>query len=211
MGKLTETWPKPLLRVGDKVLLDHIIDVLPQDLIEEIIIVIGYLGEKIKEHCQKCHSGRKIMFIEQNELNGPAGAAFLAQPYIGEGERFAIIYGDEKATPEQMTLCFSHEFSWLCREMSDPSQSGVAMVSEDGRIIEVIEKPAEPKLNLVAAGVMVVNTDLFDYPLVRHSNGEYYLASLMNDFLKSHQVYMVLGTKDVAFSYAEDIYKFNAN
>ncbi len=211
MGELTEKFPKPLLRVGDKTLLDYIIEVLPPKKVEEIIIVIGYFGEKIREHCRKYHSGRKIVFVEQKELNGTAGAVLLARPYIKEGERFAIIYGDEKTTREQMAECLAHEFSWLCREMSDPSQSGVATVSADGRVIEVIEKPTKPKSNFVAAGVMVVNSDLFKYPPVRHPNGEYYLTSLMDGFITRHAVYMVEGTKDAAFSYPEDIYKFKEN
>lgn len=209
MENLTEDLPKPLLRVGDKTLLDYIIEALPPDTVEEIIIVVGYLEKKIKEHCQKYYSDRKIIFVEQKELSGTAGAALLARPHIKEGERFAIIYGDEKATKEQMAECLAHEFSWLCREMSDPSQSGVATISADGRIVEVIEKPEKPKSNFVAAGVMVVNTDLFNYPPVRHPNGEYYLTAMMDGFIKSHAVYMVKGTKNVAFSYPEDIYKFN--
>jgi len=141
MEELTEELSKPLLKVGDKTLLSGIIDTLPPSAVEEIIIIIGYLGEKIKEHCRKYYSDRKIIFVEQKELSGTAGAVLLARPYIREGERFAIIYGDEKTTKEQMARCFSYEFSWLCREMSDPSQSGVATISGDGRIIEVIEKP----------------------------------------------------------------------
>ena len=211
MGKLTEEFPKPLLQVGDKTLLDHIIETLPPDTVEEIIMVIGYLGEKIREHCRKYHPDRKIIFVEQKELNGTAGAVFLARPYIQAGERFVIIYGDERATKEQIARCFSYEFSWLCREMSDPSQSGVATVSGDGRITEAIEKPKKPKSNFVAAGVMVVNADIFKYQPVRHSNGEYYLTSMMDGFIKSHPVYMVEGTKDVASSWPEDINRFNTN
>lgn len=211
MGELTEELPKPLLQVGDKTLLDHIIETLPPDTVEEIIMVIGYLGEKIREHCRKYHPDRKIIFVEQKELNGTAGAVFSVRPYIQAGERFAIIYGDERATREQMAQCLAYEFSWLCREMSDPSQSGVATVSGDGRITEVIEKSKKPKSNFVAAGVMVVNSDLFKYPPVQHPNGEYYLTSMMDGFIKSHPVYMVEGTKDVAFSWPEDIDRFNTD
>jgi len=207
MGKLTEESPKPLLKVGDKTLLGYIIDVLPP-AIDEIIIVIGYLGEKIKEYCRQYYPDRKIIYVVQTELNGTAEAVLLTRPYFKEKERFVIIYGDEKATKEQMEKCLSYEFSWLCREMSDPRQSGVATVTPEGRIVEVIEKPEHPKSNLAAAGVMVVNADLFQYQPTRHVNGEYFVTSMMDGFIKDHPVYAVKGIKDVSFSYSEDIVKY---
>lgn len=207
MGELTEESPKPLLKVGGKALLDHIIDTLPP-VVDEIIIVIGYLGEKIKKHCQQHYPDKNIIYVVQMELNGTAEAVLLTRSHFKEKERFAIIYGDEKATKEQMEECFSNEFSWLCREMSDPRQSGVATITPEGRIIEVIEKPEFPKSNLAAAGVMVVNTDLFQYQPVRHKNGEYFVTSMMDGFIKDHAVYAVKGIKDISFSYSKDIDKY---
>lgn len=209
MGNLTNDMPKPLLIVGNKTLLGNILDTLPQE-VDEIIIVIGYKGEKIIEQFKDDYCGKKIQYIKQESLDGTGSAVILTQKYFaGEKERFMIIYGDEYPTDEQMRECVCREFSWLCREMKDPSQSGVPTISNDNCIIDVIEKPKNPKSNFVVSGVMVVNTDIFNCTPKKHENGEYVLTDMMNDFVKDHSVYVVKGTKDVAFSYAEDVYNFN--
>ena len=48
MGALTDHTPKPMLEVGKKNLIQHKLEILP-DSVTEVILVIGYLGEKIME------------------------------------------------------------------------------------------------------------------------------------------------------------------
>lgn len=204
MGRLTADIPKPLLPVRGKPLLDHGLEVLP-DNVDEVIMVIGYQGDKIRQRYGSRYQRKKIQYIEQTELRGTAQAFLMTRPYLSEGERFVLMYGDELLTQAQMVECLAHEFSWLCREMTDASQSGIVTLSAEGRIQEVIEKPAVPASNIVAAGVMVVTADLFRYEPMPHANGEYYVTSMLNQFVKDHPVYAVLGTKDIAFTYAHDI------
>ncbi len=209
MGDLTKDTPKSLLKIGSTTLLGNILDTLPA-VVDEVIIIIGFKGDKIINYCGDRYNNKKIYYVIQEVIDGTASAVLLTQPYFTKSsERFMIIYGDEFPTKEQAAECVVHEFSWLCREFYNSSQSGVPTISPDNRIIEVIEKPKNPKSNFVVAGIMVVNTDIFKYQLVKHENGEYVLTDLMNQFVKDHSVYAVPGTKDVSFSYAEDIYNFN--
>jgi len=209
MGDLTKDVPKPLLKVGNKTLLGNILDTLPHE-VNEIIIVIGHKGEKIIEQFGDNYLGKKIYYIKQDIIDGTAGAVLLTKEFFTQKkERFMIIYGDEYPTVNQVKECVSREFSWLCREMKDPTQSGVPTISEDRRIIDVIEKPKNPKSNFVVSGVMVVNTDIFNCKPEKHETGEYVLTDMMNNFIKDHSVYAVEGIKDVSFSYAEDIDNFN--
>jgi len=55
---LTENCPKPLVEVGGKTLLDHIVGALPSS-VDELIIVTGYLGEMIEAYCGTEFHGRK--------------------------------------------------------------------------------------------------------------------------------------------------------
>lgn len=208
MRYLTKKIPKPLLKVGKKTLLDNILDILPMS-VSEIIMIVGYRGGQIRKRYGTLYNGKKIRYVVQKNLNGTAGALLLIKPYFAKyNERFLIIYGDEMLTRGQMKKCLTYKFSWLCREMRDPSQSGIPTVSKDNRITGVIEKPKNPSSNFVVAGVMVVNTDIFQYKPMLHKNGEYYLTSMMNEFVKRHSVHIVKGTKDIAFSSPEDIDKY---
>ena len=54
---------------------------------------------------------------------------------------------------------------------------------------------------------MAVNADIFGYTPDRHETGEYYLTSMMNKFVKSHNVRAVIGANRPSFSTPEDLDK----
>jgi UDP-N-acetylglucosamine diphosphorylase / glucose-1-phosphate thymidylyltransferase / UDP-N-acetylgalactosamine diphosphorylase / glucosamine-1-phosphate N-acetyltransferase / galactosamine-1-phosphate N-acetyltransferase len=209
MRHLTKNRPKPLLKIGKKTLLDNILHVLPKS-VDEIIMVIGYRGNQIKRRYGDDYNGRKIKYVIQKKLNGTAGAVLLTKRFFKKrGERFFIIYGDGRPTKKEIAKCLPHEFSWLCRRVSDPRSSGIARLSKKRRILEVVEKPDRPISNLAAGGVMIVSTDIFRYKPRKHRSGEYYLTSMMNKFIKSYTVKAVFGGKNVSLSTPEDLARAN--
>ena len=64
----------------------------------------------------------------------------------------------------------------------------------DGKIVEVIEKPENPISNLAAVGLMVADKRLFYYAPYPNESGEYYITSLMNQFVQEAEVVPVIGT-----------------
>jgi NDP-sugar pyrophosphorylase family protein len=208
MRPLTASIPKPLVRVRGKTFLEHILDALPA-AVDEVIIVIGYKGALIKKFLGDAYGGKKIIYLVQRNLAGTGRAALLARPYLKPKERFMIIYADELVTKKEIKDCLAPKFSWLTRHADIPEKSAVATVSARGRITAVIEKPKKPASNLVVGGVMVTNTDIFDYRPARHRNGEYHISSMMNKFLKSYPVMAVPGKDNLYFSTKRDVDKYN--
>lgn len=203
MRHLTDETPKPLLKVGDRTFLDIVFDALP-DSVDEIIVVIGYQGEKIKAYLGNHYKGKRVCYVIQKELNGTGGAVLLTKDYFQPGEKFLIIYGDELLFPEDVQNCLKHELSWLCWQVENPRASGIAII-ENGFITEIVEKPQNPKSNLGATGLMLVNFDIFNYLPEKHETGEYYLTSMMNKFVKDHKVYAVIGSNRPSFSKPDDL------
>ena len=67
--------PKPMLKIGDKTILEHQIECLKKSNVDEIIIVIGHLGEKIKTYFgDGSKLGVKISYYEEDP-NKPLGTA----------------------------------------------------------------------------------------------------------------------------------------
>lgn len=204
MRHLTEEIPKPLLKVGGRAFFDIIFDVLPAT-VNEIIAVIGYRGDKIKNYLGDVYKGRKINYVVQKDLSGTGNAVLLTKNYFQPDERFLIFYGDEIFYKEDVKNCLAHELSWLCWEFTDPKAGNTVSISKEDFIVNVIEKPKNPTTKIGAGGLMLVNADLFNYAPEKHETGEYYLTSMMNKFIKDHQVSAVIGKNRPSFSSPEDI------
>lgn len=133
MRPLTLKTPKPLLKVNGKPIIDYVLESLPEN-ITEVIIVIKYLGEQIEKHVGKTFKGKKITYVEGSD-RGNAYSFLNTLPYL-KNERFLLIYGDELPSFENVSRCLSKNLS-------------VLMFNKNGVWIK--------------DGVMVLNTDIFNY------------------------------------------------
>lgn len=71
---LTENTPKPLLRVGDKAIIDHNIDRLIDYGVKQIFVTVNYLGEQIEEHFQQPREGVQVQCIREPKFLGTIGS-----------------------------------------------------------------------------------------------------------------------------------------
>jgi NDP-sugar pyrophosphorylase family protein len=196
MRPLTLDTPKPLLKINSKAILDHIVERFSSE-IDELIIVVNYLGDKIKEYCGNEFHGRKVSYSQGSDKGNAIGFC-ATKKLFDPGERFLILYGDEILSKKEINDCFEHEFSWLCYKVDRETakRSGVAVVDEKGVISEMIEKPKDPPSLVAVNSFIITNTDIFDYDPVQHENGEYHVSDMMNSFLKKNDVYAVMGSEE---------------
>lgn len=206
MFPLTLKTPKPLLAVGNKMIIDHIFDALPLE-IDEVIIVVGYLREKIQERLGLLYRGKSVKYVIQDILNGSASALLCSQKFFLPKERFLVIYGDELPLRQEIEECLQYQYSWLCAPVDDPFQAGIVITDKDGFVAEVVEKPEKPTSNMSAAGILLIDSDIFSYTPAISPNGEYYLTSLMNQFVKNHKVRAVFGRPRPPFISPNEIEK----
>lgn len=205
MLPLTLSLPKPLLIVNGKPVLDHIFEAFPRE-ITEAVIVVRYLGEKIKAYCGKVFHGRPVRYAEGSE-KGNAFSFLAVKPYVGRDERVMVLYGDEIPSAENMQKCLAHEFSWLCKETARPKAVGIVRLRDDGTIEEILEKSDSPPSTIAAIGLMVLPGEVFYYEPVKHPNGEYYLSSLLNPFLRKEKVHAVVTVGGCSLTTPEDLPK----
>lgn len=163
---LTHTLPKHLLPVGKKPILLHVLDYIVEAGIEHIGIVVSPDTEPhIREATHEGGQARaSIEFIRQCEPGGLAHAVQVAQGFLGDST-FLMFLGDnlvqngvkEFMEDFRVSAC---DASILLKEVDDPRPFGVAEVDSSGKVTRMVEKPKEPKSNLVVIGVYAFTPEI---------------------------------------------------
>ncbi len=157
---LTYTSAKQLIPVANKPILFRVIEAIRDAGITDIGIVVGG-GDTAKEIKaavgQGGQWGVKVTYIHQEQPLGLAHVVKVSQDFLGD-DRFVMFLGDNviqggiSSLIEQFAGSDWHSQIVLTR-VSHPEQYGVAELDEDGRIVQLVEKPKEPKSNLALVGI----------------------------------------------------------
>lgn len=201
---ITDTIPKPLVKVAGKPLLDHIVESLPSS-VKELIIVTGYLEDHIKNHCGEQYHGRKVTYVTQIEQKGTAHALWLCKEHL-KG-RFLFMFADDLHGREDIARITSYSRGMLTYTTDTPERFGIVVRHPDGTLAEMIEKPDYPPSNLASTGVMVLDDNIFKYELKVLKNDEYYLTDVIAEYVKDHPMAVVEQNLWIPIGYPEDIEK----
>lgn len=157
--------PKPMIPILGKPLLEWQIEKCKENGIREIILIIGHLGNKIREYFQ---DGAKwdvnVSYIEEEEPLGTAGAFYYLQNMVGD-ENFLLSYGDVfwDVDVERM-LQFHCEKGSVCtlfvHPNTHPYDSDLIIRDENDRIIGIDSKHNVRDYwydNLVNAGLYIMS------------------------------------------------------
>lgn len=146
----TFTIPKALLNVAGKPILGHIIDSLIDMGVKELIPIIGYKGDLIREYLDGAYD-IPITYVVQEEQKGIAHAVSLTRE-LADNSELIIILGDTIIRTDFNKIPAAGDCVLGVRDVEDPSRFGICEV-EDGTITNIVEKPDEPKSNLALIGL----------------------------------------------------------
>ena len=149
----TFTLPKVLLNVGGKPIVGHILDRIIENGFDEATIIVGYLGDMIKDYVVK-HYSIKIDFVEQEERLGLGHAIYLTRHTVSD-DPILIILGDTIFDVDLRALMHSENSILGVKEVDDPRRFGVAEL-ENGVIRRLVEKPEDPRSNLALVGIYYI-------------------------------------------------------
>ncbi len=166
---LTLTCPKPMLPIGEKPLLEHIILLLRRCGITRIAINLHYKPWIIPLYFWDGYPwGVKITYSMEETLLGSAGAAKRLQHYLDE--TFVVFYGDLYTEMDLGPLVDFHreegaQITVALYEVDNPCACGIVDMAADGRIRRFVEKPAPNEVfsNLANAGIYIVEPCILDY------------------------------------------------
>jgi glucose-1-phosphate thymidylyltransferase len=164
---ITHTSAKQLVPVANRPVLFYGIRAMADAGIHEIgIIIAPETGGEIREAVgDGSQFGVEITYVEQDEPAGLAHAVLTAEPFLQDSP-FVMYLGDNLLQGGIGDLVDAFKSSSpdaliLLTPVPDPEHYGVAEL-EDGRVIALAEKPAEPKTNLALVGVYMFTSGIHD-------------------------------------------------
>lgn len=161
---LTEDMPKPMLKVGNRPILETIIKNFAAHGFVNITISLNYKAEIIKEYFRDGSDfGVNIDYLEENTRLGTAGALSLLKEQPSES--FFVMNADLLTDVNFSNLldfhCFGNANATMCvREYEYQIPYGV-VETKDSNITSIVEKPI--KKFFVNAGIYVLSPNIFEY------------------------------------------------
>jgi dTDP-glucose pyrophosphorylase len=164
LGELTKTTPKPMLHVGNKPILQTIIESFVKYGYVNIVVSVNYLSHIIEEYFGNGSAfGVSIEYVHEQERMGTAGALGLMRDLLSEP--FFVMNGDLLTNINFEHL---HDFhisqsafgTMGVREYDFQVPYGVVNV-EDGKIKSITEKPIHKYL--VSAGIYMLSPEILSF------------------------------------------------
>ena len=189
---LTEDKPKGMVEVDGAPILTHCFDNLVELGASELIVVVGYMKEKIIQHYGDKYEGIPITYAHQREQNGLAHALLTVEDHIEDD--FMLILGDNVFEANLSDVVKRQaedraDAAFLVEEvpMEEAGRYGVCDTNKYGEIVDVVEKPDDPPSNLVMTGFYTFTPAIFHAcHLVQPSNrGEYEISDAIGLLLES--------------------------
>lgn len=181
--------PKPMVTIGGKPILWHIMKIYASFGVRRFIVCCGYKGELIKKYFMNMNiSNNDIAFhLEDNTISSvlpdtpiedwdvilantglntmTAGRVLKVREYLKDDEEFFLTYGDGVADVDLKALLdFHHKMNkTVTISTAQPEgRFGAVKISDDG-IIESFREKARKNQSFVNIGFMVMKRNVFDY------------------------------------------------
>ena len=166
---LTRNLLKPMVPIVNRPLLEHTILLLKKHNITEVVFLLYYLPDIIKNYFKDgSQFGAKISYITADDDYATAGAVKLASELVND--TFLVVSGDV-ITDLNISgfVQFHREKKALASvgltSVDNPNPFGIAVTDQQDKIIKFLEKPASGQIfsHHVNMGIYLLEPEIFDW------------------------------------------------
>jgi len=160
--------PKPILPMLDKTLLEHVVEVVPENMVDEVVVAGGYKVDDIEEYFKQADVPYDVTIVKEMEPLGTGGALGNCRDVISG--QFVCLNGDIISSLDMQVGMELHKENggigtlalW---EVEDPTRFGIVGLNEQQRVTQFKEKPKKEEVfsNLINAGSYLFEDSIFDY------------------------------------------------
>jgi len=163
LSEYTDTIPKPMVPVGGKPIIEHIMRTYAMYGHNEFIIALGYKGEIIKKYFENFKENWKIELIDTGAETLTGGRVKRLEKFI-KNETFFLTYGDGLSDVNINDLLLHHKKNKkiiTVTAVRPPARFGSLLI-KDSNVIEFDEKVIKGD-NWINGGYFVVEPSIFKY------------------------------------------------
>jgi mannose-1-phosphate guanylyltransferase/phosphomannomutase len=163
---LTSNQPKPMIPIVNTPCMEHIVRLLKRYGFEDILVTLEFMPEVIREYFgDGSEWGVKIDYSVEEEPLGTAGSVKYIEDRLTE--RFVVVSGDALTDVDLEKAVALHEergaeVTLVLKRVDDPSEFGIVVVEDDGRVSDFLEKPDEEEVFSYTAntGIYIVEPEV---------------------------------------------------
>jgi glucose-1-phosphate thymidylyltransferase len=193
---LTKITNKHLLPIYDRPMIYYPLQTLVDAGIKEILIVTG--GNNAGDFLRLLGNGKEfglkhLNYTYQEGEGGIAEALGLAEYYV-DGDRVVVILGDNIIEKNIRAAVENFKKQGggakiLLQKVADPGRFGVAELEGD-RVKRIVEKPKEPKSDLIVTGIYMYDSEVFKIikTLKPSQRGELEITDVNNAYIERGQM-----------------------
>lgn len=201
----TEHHPKGLVPVNGMPLLRWALENLPKNT-DEIFIIIGWLGEQIKQEFGNTYNGIPISYFEQSPINGTGSALHTVKSKLTG--KFLVINGDDLYWQEDLQkLTDVKDWGILAKKTQSPIAGSLEVKRDE--VIGIKENNSR-ELKWQNCGSYLLDANFFELPLVQipvREEKEYSLPHTIINNQKTHSIALVEATKWLPLGTPEELAK----
>ncbi|MCC6013030.1 MAG: NTP transferase domain-containing protein [Candidatus Verstraetearchaeota archaeon] len=194
--------PKHLIPIAGAPLIEHIIEALKENGINEIIIVVNYMSELIKSYLgDGSRLSVKISYVEQKALEGTAHALYSCKDLINN-EPFMVIYGDLAFHPSIISNLISNYDERYLGVILGISVRNVRdfglMITNGDFLTKIEEKPKIEESGIINGGIYIFKPKIFRFieETKRSIRGEIELTSSINIAIEKGEKFLVVKSEE---------------
>jgi len=164
LAEYTDKIPKPMVEIGKKPILTHIMNSYKSYGHDEFIIAAGYKKEIISEYYKNSKEFKNLKIIDTGKDTMTGGRLLKLKSYINEGENFFMTYGDGLSSIDLDKLKkfhTEHKRIATVTAVHPPVRFGEFEIEGD-EVIKFEEKP-QAKAGWINGGFFIFNYKIFDY------------------------------------------------
>jgi len=168
---ITLAIPKELLLIGNKAVIEYVIESMKEVGITDITVIVGWRKNAILDYLGSGKRlGVNISYVVQDDRNGLAKAVESGKQLMGD-EPFLVVLGDDFFYPKTFLkeiLDFhkkqNADATIGVAEIEDPTRHGIIKPGDNNKIEDIVEKPSKEKApsNLGCMGVYIFEPSIFD-------------------------------------------------